>query len=273
MRKIKIFFGLWMWILTIYNHLAFSAPHYSNSTPFQSCPINQLKTAYPDSIKRVSSKMILFKNGQRLYFDLKKELTESHQKRIEDKISHPNFIDSVCFQSYPKGKPANIKTFTPKNSPGRIRYLPFFEKMYGKSQKEIEQHLTTLYWLPHYLNKRYPIQVTQINQVDKKIQRISNELEQLLKVHPDYLIFLSPPGGGYCYRRIFKTNRLSPHSFGIAMDINATQSQYHERDKIPYYHNQVPWEIILIFEKYHFVWGGKWKEYDTMHFEYRPELF
>jgi len=34
----------------------------------------------------------------------------------------------------------------------------------------------------------------------------------------------------------------------------------------------IPWEIILVFEKYGFIWGGKWHHYDTMHFEYRPEF-
>ena len=27
-----------------------------------------------------------------------------------------------------------------------------------------------------------------------------------------------------------------------------------------------------IFEKHGFIWGGRWYHYDTMHFEYRPEL-
>ncbi len=40
-----------------------------------------------------------------------------------------------------------------------------------------------------------------------------------------------------------------------------------------YYPNEIPWPIILIFEKYGFIWGGKWHHFDTMHFEYRPELF
>jgi len=31
-------------------------------------------------------------------------------------------------------------------------------------------------------------------------------------------------------------------------------------------------EIIDIFERRGFIWGGKWSHYDTMHFEYRPEL-
>ena len=35
---------------------------------------------------------------------------------------------------------------------------------------------------------------------------------------------------------------------------------------------QVPWEIVTSFEKHGFIWGGKWNHYDTMHFEYRPEL-
>ncbi|WP_228384801.1 M15 family metallopeptidase [Campylobacter pinnipediorum] len=27
-----------------------------------------------------------------------------------------------------------------------------------------------------------------------------------------------------------------------------------------------------IFEKNGFIWGGRWKHFDTMHFEYRPEF-
>jgi len=36
--------------------------------------------------------------------------------------------------------------------------------------------------------------------------------------------------------------------------------------------NELPWEIVRIFEAHGFIWGGKWYHYDTMHFEYRPEL-
>jgi hypothetical protein len=46
-----------------------------------------------------------------------------------------------------------------------------------------------------------------------------------------------------------------------------------EDDVFAYYPNQIPWPIILLFEKYGFIWGGKWHHFDTMHFEYRPELF
>ena len=70
----------------------------------------------------------------------------------------------------------------------------------------------------------------------------------------------------------------------MTLDINAEKSEYWQWDLkaqgIPIseeaalaYRNTVPWEIVEIFEKHEFVWGGKWYHYDTMHFEYRPELF
>ena len=34
----------------------------------------------------------------------------------------------------------------------------------------------------------------------------------------------------------------------------------------------MPLELVAAFERHGFVWGGKWWHYDTMHFEYRPEL-
>ena len=38
------------------------------------------------------------------------------------------------------------------------------------------------------------------------------------------------------------------------------------------YRNRMPEEIVTIFEKHGFIWGGKWYHFDTMHFEFRPEL-
>jgi hypothetical protein len=31
-------------------------------------------------------------------------------------------------------------------------------------------------------------------------------------------------------------------------------------------------QVVNIFESQGFVWGGKWWHYDSIHFEYRPEL-
>jgi hypothetical protein len=33
-----------------------------------------------------------------------------------------------------------------------------------------------------------------------------------------------------------------------------------------------PAAVIRAFEDQGFIWGGRWSRYDTMHFEYHPEL-
>ena len=66
------------------------------------------------------------------------------------------------------------------------------------------------------------------------------------------------------------------HSWGAAIDINAAHADYWlwhgsvVTDGAPV--NRIPLEIVAIFERHGFIWGGKWSHYDTMHFEYRPEL-
>ncbi|WP_456734214.1 M15 family metallopeptidase [Bradyrhizobium sp. USDA 3364] len=64
-----------------------------------------------------------------------------------------------------------------------------------------------------------------------------------------------------------------------AIDFNLKVSDYWLRagkregkgKTIPY-RNRMPREIVDIFERHGFIWGGKWYHHDPMHFEYRPEL-
>ena len=64
--------------------------------------------------------------------------------------------------------------------------------------------------------------------------------------------------------------------YGFAIDIAAAPSHYCIRAKPGAgghiaYRNEIPWEIVRILEAHGFI-CGKWYHYDTMHFEYRPEL-
>jgi hypothetical protein len=88
---------------------------------------------------------------------------------------------------------------------------------------------------------------------------------------------LIPPAGTYNCRTIAGTDRLSAHGFGIAIDIATKDADYWRWSKPgpnrrPVWRNRVPEEIVAIFEAHGFIWGGKWHHYDTMHFEFRPEL-
>ena len=90
---------------------------------------------------------------------------------------------------------------------------------------------------------------------------------------------------GYLWRVISKSSSRSYHSYGAAFDTlprrNGGKQIYWAWTRVnnknwyavPYEDRwQPPEEVIKVFEKHGFIWGGKWNNYDTIHFEYRPEL-
>ena len=61
---------------------------------------------------------------------------------------------------------------------------------------------------------------------------------------------------------------LSLHSWGIAIDINPDRNPYQRGNYGPP-QTDIPGEVIEIFKKYGFFWGGDWPgERDAMHFEW-----
>ncbi|WP_115303376.1 M15 family metallopeptidase [Legionella beliardensis] len=240
--------------------------------------LTRLQQAYPEHIKAVFADYIVWADGTKM------SAGDNHpNKTWQEKLDKPSLYDQIKDVVYDSGIPPNPKNYHPTSDPGRIRYEPFFRKMYGNSEEEVKSHLTTIYWMPKLFGHAYPLRVTTVNQVSQKLISVSNELETLVAKHPEYIVFLKNPGGTFKWRLIANTHRLSNHSFGMTIDINADKSNYWQWDlqkaKKPItettpvkYRNSIPWEIIPIFEKYGFIWGGKWYHYDTMHFEYRPEL-
>ena len=66
------------------------------------------------------------------------------------------------------------------------------------------------------------------------------------------------------------------HGYAAAIDINVHYSDYwlwtqQKTGQFPWI-NRIPPQIVEVFERHGFIWGGKWYPFDTMHFEYRPEL-
>ncbi len=238
----------------------------------------RLQKAYPEHIQTVAEDYIIWTDGTMM-----PARDDAPNKTQQEKLDSPSLLDQVDQVLYSLGIPANTDTYAPNGDPGRIRYEPFFRKMYGDTQEEVESKLVTIYWMPLIFGSSYPLSVTTVNEVDKKLIQISNELEALVLRHPEYVRFLEYPGETFKWRFIANTTRLSNHSFGMTIDINSDASDYWQRelegagqpiseDAPLIYRNSIPWEIVPIFEKYGFIWGGKWHHYDSMHFEYRPEL-
>jgi hypothetical protein len=90
---------------------------------------------------------------------------------------------------------------------------------------------------------------------------------------------------GWNWRGIVDTQNRSYHAYGVAVDIlpkslggKETYWIWASRTKpewwnIPYSDRfHPPTAVIKAFESRGFIWGGKWLFFDTMHFEYRPEI-
>ena len=91
--------------------------------------------------------------------------------------------------------------------------------------------------------------------------------------------------GGWNWRSIAETQSRSFHAYGAAIDIlpkslngGETYWLWTARKKPEWwtvsYSQRVhpPQAVIKAFESLGFIWGGKWLFFDTMHFEYRPEI-
>jgi hypothetical protein len=119
------------------------------------------------------------------------------------------------------------------------------------------------------------------------LTRVSAELAALKASDPEVAAFLRSLAemNGYNYRFVENTRSRSLHSYGIAVDL--IPKSYGGRDTywlwamnrvsdwwtVPYERRWMPPSaVIAAFERQGFVWGGKWLFFDTMHFEYRPDI-
>ena len=218
--------------------------------------VKNLVKHYPQIVDFKNNKLI-FKDGSNIIYD------DKIKRTTQELIDNPD-IEDQFFYNY------KLETI---NDAGRIRNEAFFKKIYGNSTTEVEQNLTEIVWCPKLVNQK--IKVTTINGIDKIIKKLSSELDN----HPEYKNYLTNIAGTFNWRKIAGTNRLSMHSFGMTIDINTKYSNYWQwdckcknEDAKLNYKNKIPKKIVEIFEKHGFIWGGNWQHYDTMHFEYRPEL-
>jgi D-alanyl-D-alanine carboxypeptidase len=226
--------------------------------------LNALVAAYPDHLVTHAGNDLIWKDGTRM------PITDGRaDKTFQQLLEQPDIKDQFAFR-YPLGP--NVTQPALNQDPGRIRFEPFFTKMYGDCRKgEVGKRLKPVAWLSKRGGGR--VSVTNINNVDERLALVVKELDML---PPDMTRFLVPSAGTYNCRPILNTSRLSVHAFAAAIDINDKQADYWEslqgRTGTFVWRNRVPGAIGEIFERHGFIWGAKWFHVDSMHFEYRPEL-
>ncbi|MBV8935675.1 MAG: M15 family metallopeptidase [Alphaproteobacteria bacterium] len=210
--------------------------------------LDALVRAYPQQLAGYDAMDLIWRDGTRM--------------PLSDR--HPSILDQLRL-SYTAGiSPAALY---PQNDAGRARNRPFFDKMYGNCWKgEVAPSLVPVVWLPQSWGRT--VRVTSVNGIAQRLTDISDELEALPSSLRRYLY---PSAGTYNCRVVADTGEPSMHSWGAAIDINSAYAEYWLWPRAAS-RGTIPPEIIEIFERHGFIWGGKWSHYDTMHFEYRPEL-
>jgi hypothetical protein len=119
------------------------------------------------------------------------------------------------------------------------------------------------------------------------LAKAEQSVEALAKTDEEAAAWLKSIESVTCWnwRNIAGSERRSYHAYGAAVDLQMRQRPGFEtywqwtaqkgidwrslpRDKLL----TPPDTVVRIFEANGFLWGGRWPLYDTMHFEYRPEI-
>jgi len=156
--------------------------------------------------------------------------------------------------------------------PGRARNDAFFRALWFDSESAARATLVTV----AYPAARGPVRFSVTSRHCVAVQ-LAAALVEIAALGPDMDRYFANVGGSFNWRRISGTNRLSAHSFGIAVDFDTQLGGYWQWSRQPEgavgaYANRYPEALVRAMERRGFIWGGKWHHYDGMHFEYRPEL-
>jgi hypothetical protein len=224
--------------------------------------LDRLVRAYPEALSGHDGKQIFWRDGSAMPVDDGVE-----DKSFEQRLREASILDQLRL-AYPVGASAAPAV---NADPGRFRNEAFFKKMYGDCRTgAVQRNLVTIVWLPRSWGKA--IQVTRVNGVADRLKEVSAEID---KLEPQVKAAAFPIAGVLSCRPVADTGRMSMHGYAAAIDLNLRYSDYWlwaGRGKSVPYKNRMPQAIVDIFERHGFIWGGKWYHYDTMHFEYRPEL-
>ena len=212
---------------------------------------------YPEHITGYRDGYLVLADGSTILYDDKKE--KSFLQKLDDADPEDMFAFTYDLQSW-----------TPafQQDAGRSRCEALFKKMYGSSAAQVRKNLVSVSWFGE------KVQFTRVNHADDSLRAVAAEIAK----YPELKKYLKSSGTFY-WRKVRGANRQSAHSYGMTIDIGVKYSDYwlwknpgkKETDKITYA-NRFPKLLVEIFECHGFIWGGRWYHYDTMHFEFRPEI-
>lgn len=216
-----------------------------------------LLDVYPDFIKGYEDGQLVMSDGSRITYD------DGREKSFIEKLDDADPEDMFAFKYNREAeKPDYLQ------DAGRSRCEQLFKKMYGQNEGQVRKNLVRVPWFGEQ------VLFTKVNAADDSLKAVAAEIAR----YPELKQYLKSSGSFY-WRQVRGAKRLSAHSYGMTIDIGVNYSDYwlwknpgkKETDQIVYA-NRFPRQLVEIFERHGFIWGGRWYHYDTMHFEFRPEI-
>ena len=223
--------------------------------------VRSLLAAYPEL--SVKDETLILPDGKAL------PLGTDDNRAPQDRLANPSLREQF-HDIYPLGFDLTSREI-PWFDPGRPRVEAMFRALYGATGPEVKARLqktriTGTATATFLMTDRHGVAC-----------QMAAALDAVSRLSVDWGPAFTDVGGSFNWRKIAGTDRYSAHSYGIAFDLNAALGGYWrwadraEGDAGPF-DNRFPPEIVATFERYGFIWGGKWHHFDSMHFEYRPEL-
>ena len=244
--------------------------------------------AYPDRIgevKFIDGDWTIEVYGERIYYAEGRLLPASLRDRFSEYNPQP-------FYNYTKDLPPwrqltaeeseRMREQEARRSQTPPRRSPHFYDALWRSRNRDEswEHVKQIRFLGHPVLIHYSI-LTQLSLVEEQILRMSRT-NSAVRQWVSSLNNLE----SWNWRNIAASQSRSFHAYGAAIDLLPkslggletywlwTANSVPEWWNTPYTRRfHPPDEVIKAFESFGFIWGGKWRYFDTMHFEYRPEIF
>jgi hypothetical protein len=246
-----------------------------------------LAAAYPDRIREAAYRngdWAVSVRGEWFYYAQGRLLPEELRGRASEYDPQPFYPYPAELPPWKEPGPEDAARFADsakrrQEHPPK-RSLHFYDALWrAHDRDEAYERLKSMRFLGHSVLVHYSI-MEELALVEERIKREAGTDSQVRQ----WVNRISTVTA-WNWRNIAGTESRSYHAYGAAVDLlsanyrNAnvywlwTAESNSQWWKVPYSRRlHPPDKVIKAFEAYGFIWGGKWMFYDTMHFEYRPEI-
>ena len=221
--------------------------------------IQETTTKDNDVAFLINKTWVYFRNGRML---------------TEEGFRFQNRYQSI-FYDYPLGK--LIKP--PKYQQMPVRSSDFLDLVFGTKETLLREQCD---WVPFLDHKAY-----MNHFCEEALRKVETEIFYAAKSNVEVEDFVENLKIIYSFQQkiVRGSENSSHHSYGLALDLvpNSYDRKHanwkwstafiKEWHLIPLEKRWTPPQAVIdAFEKNGFIWGGKWSHFDTIHFEYAPEI-